>query len=189
MIVRRHPTTPATRKPPQWTTQRLLTYHAVLWIRGAGGSIWFCWASPPRTTMRGEHDATCSGRRAGGSPEWRRGRTTSPVRCLCCTSLGDTRRTATTTRPRCWRRRRSGTTWLRCQCMRVVFRQRKKKKKKKLGVGGAIGTEANVCISRKTYICFDLALRLFSTARYITKGDDPGSAGHLNVVPGSSTLC
>ncbi|PWU84096.1 putative UDP-Gal or UDP-GlcNAc-dependent glycosyltransferase [Trypanosoma cruzi] len=42
-------------------------------------------------------------------------RTTSPVRCSCCTSLGGTRRTATTTLPRCWRRRHSGTMWLRCQ--------------------------------------------------------------------------
>ncbi|RNC32292.1 UDP-Gal or UDP-GlcNAc-dependent glycosyltransferase [Trypanosoma cruzi] len=70
---------------------------------------------PSTDDEESEHDATCSGRRAGGSPEWRRGRTTSPVRCLCCTSLGDTRRTATTTLPRYWRRRRSGTMWLRCQ--------------------------------------------------------------------------
>ncbi|PWU92372.1 putative UDP-Gal or UDP-GlcNAc-dependent glycosyltransferase [Trypanosoma cruzi] len=48
-------------------------------------------------------------------PGWRRGRTTSPVRCSCCTSLGDTRRTAMTTLPRCWRRRRSGRMWLRYQ--------------------------------------------------------------------------
>ncbi|KAF8290712.1 hypothetical protein TcBrA4_0120820 [Trypanosoma cruzi] len=27
------------REPPQWTTQHLLTSHAVLWTRGAGGSI------------------------------------------------------------------------------------------------------------------------------------------------------
>ncbi|PWU99264.1 putative UDP-Gal or UDP-GlcNAc-dependent glycosyltransferase [Trypanosoma cruzi] len=63
-----------------------------------------------RRTRRNLQRTTC-----WRSPEWRRGRTTSPVRCSCCTSLGDTRRTATTTRPRCWRRRRSGRMWLRCR--------------------------------------------------------------------------
>ncbi|PWU97666.1 putative UDP-Gal or UDP-GlcNAc-dependent glycosyltransferase [Trypanosoma cruzi] len=63
-----------------------------------------------RRTRRNLQRSTC-----WQFPEWRRGRTTSPVRCLCCTSLGDTRRTATNTLPRCWRRRRSGTMWSRCQ--------------------------------------------------------------------------
>ncbi|KAF8305422.1 hypothetical protein TcBrA4_0040440 [Trypanosoma cruzi] len=30
MMVHQNPTTSATREPPQWTTQRLLTSHAVL---------------------------------------------------------------------------------------------------------------------------------------------------------------
>ncbi|PWU83373.1 putative UDP-Gal or UDP-GlcNAc-dependent glycosyltransferase [Trypanosoma cruzi] len=167
MMVHRHPTTSATREPPQWTTQRLLTSHAVLWIRGAGGSIWLCWASPPPTTRRGEHDATCSGRRAGGSPEWRRGRTTSPVRCLCCTSLGGTRRTATTTLPRCWRR---ASQWN--DVVALPMNEGRVTTNKTIGSYGSWGDEANVGFSRKTYMWLDLAHRLFLTARYIAKGDD-----------------
>ncbi|RNC48437.1 putative UDP-Gal or UDP-GlcNAc-dependent glycosyltransferase [Trypanosoma cruzi] len=60
---------------------------------------------------------------------------------------------------------------------------------KTVGQYGSWGDEANVGIGRKTYMWFDLAPRLFPTARCITKGDSPGSAGRLNVVPGSSTLC
>ncbi|EAN88603.1 UDP-Gal or UDP-GlcNAc-dependent glycosyltransferase, putative [Trypanosoma cruzi] len=43
---------------------------------------------------------------------------------------------------------------------------------KKAGVGGEIGTEAEIGLSQKVYMWFDLALRLFPTARYISKGDD-----------------
>ncbi|PWV10042.1 putative UDP-Gal or UDP-GlcNAc-dependent glycosyltransferase [Trypanosoma cruzi] len=138
---------------------------------------------PPRTTRRGEHDATCSGRRAGGFPEWRRGRTTSPVRCLCCTSLGDTRRTATTTLPRCWRgvavERRGCAANERGPCFT----------REKSGVGGDSGIEASIGMSRKTYMWFDLAHRLFPTARYIAKGDDdiflrvPLLVAHLRLLP------
>ncbi|PBJ69314.1 UDP-Gal or UDP-GlcNAc-dependent glycosyltransferase [Trypanosoma cruzi cruzi] len=44
--------------------------------------------------------------------------------------------------------------------------------KKKIGSYGSWGAEADVGMTRKTYMWFDLALRLFPTARYITKGDD-----------------
>ncbi|KAF8281316.1 putative UDP-Gal or UDP-GlcNAc-dependent glycosyltransferase [Trypanosoma cruzi] len=37
---------------------------------------------------------------------------------------------------------------------------------------GFWGLEADIGMSRKTYMWFDLALRLFPTARYIAKGDD-----------------
>ncbi|EKF27529.1 UDP-Gal or UDP-GlcNAc-dependent glycosyltransferase, putative, partial [Trypanosoma cruzi marinkellei] len=40
------------------------------------------------------------------------------------------------------------------------------------GTGGEIGAEAEIGLSRKVYMWFDLALRLFPTARYIAKGDD-----------------
>ncbi|KAF8283702.1 putative UDP-Gal or UDP-GlcNAc-dependent glycosyltransferase [Trypanosoma cruzi] len=44
--------------------------------------------------------------------------------------------------------------------------------KKKIGSYGSWGAEADVGMTRKTYMWFDLALRLFPSARYITKGDD-----------------
>ncbi|ESL05276.1 UDP-Gal or UDP-GlcNAc-dependent glycosyltransferase [Trypanosoma rangeli SC58] len=43
---------------------------------------------------------------------------------------------------------------------------------KKVGVAGSSGVEASIGMSRKTYMLFDLALRLFPTATYIAKGDD-----------------
>ncbi|RNF25721.1 UDP-Gal or UDP-GlcNAc-dependent glycosyltransferase, partial [Trypanosoma conorhini] len=43
---------------------------------------------------------------------------------------------------------------------------------KKVGVGGFSGVEAAIGMSRKTYLWFDLALRLFPTASYLAKGDD-----------------
>ncbi|ESL05254.1 UDP-Gal or UDP-GlcNAc-dependent glycosyltransferase [Trypanosoma rangeli SC58] len=43
---------------------------------------------------------------------------------------------------------------------------------KKVGVAGYSGVEAAIGMSRKTYMLFDLALRLFPTATYIAKGDD-----------------
>ncbi|RNC34198.1 UDP-Gal or UDP-GlcNAc-dependent glycosyltransferase, partial [Trypanosoma cruzi] len=43
---------------------------------------------------------------------------------------------------------------------------------KTVGHYGFFGAEANVGLSRKVYMWFDLALRLFPTARYIAKGDD-----------------
>ncbi|KAF8299919.1 hypothetical protein TcBrA4_0053180 [Trypanosoma cruzi] len=63
MMVHQNPTTSATREPPLWTTQRLLTSHAVLWTRGARRSIWLCWASltdeEARRTRRNLQRSTC----------------------------------------------------------------------------------------------------------------------------------
>ncbi|KAF8284329.1 putative UDP-Gal or UDP-GlcNAc-dependent glycosyltransferase [Trypanosoma cruzi] len=44
--------------------------------------------------------------------------------------------------------------------------------KKKICGGGSWGDEAEIGMTRKVYMWFDLALRLFPTARYISKGDD-----------------
>ncbi|KAF8307030.1 putative UDP-Gal or UDP-GlcNAc-dependent glycosyltransferase [Trypanosoma cruzi] len=60
---------------------------------------------------------------------------------------------------------------------------------KKAGVGGEIGTEAEIGMSQKVYMWFDLALRLFPTASYIAKGDDdmflrvPLFVAHLRLLP------
>ncbi|RNC43623.1 UDP-Gal or UDP-GlcNAc-dependent glycosyltransferase, partial [Trypanosoma cruzi] len=60
---------------------------------------------------------------------------------------------------------------------------------KKVGVRGAIGTEAEIGMSQKVYMWFDLALRLFPTAGYIAKGDDdiflrvPLFVAHLRLLP------
>ncbi|PWU89951.1 putative UDP-Gal or UDP-GlcNAc-dependent glycosyltransferase [Trypanosoma cruzi] len=43
---------------------------------------------------------------------------------------------------------------------------------KTIGSYGSWGAEADVGMTRKTYMWFDLAVRLFPSARYITKGDD-----------------
>ncbi|PWU93018.1 putative UDP-Gal or UDP-GlcNAc-dependent glycosyltransferase [Trypanosoma cruzi] len=148
MMPHRDPTTSATRKPPAVDDAALAYIPRRVWIRGAGGSILLCWASPPRTTRRGEHDANCSGRRAGGSPEWRRGRTTSPVRCLCCTSLGDTRRTATTTLPRCWRRRRQ---WN--DVVALPMNEGRVTTNKTVGQYGSWGDEADVGMTPQDVHC------------------------------------
>ncbi|PWV03697.1 putative UDP-Gal or UDP-GlcNAc-dependent glycosyltransferase [Trypanosoma cruzi] len=61
--------------------------------------------------------------------------------------------------------------------------------KKAIGGGGTWGEEADAGMSRKTYMWFDLALRLFPTARYISKGDDdmflrvPLFVAHLRLLP------
>ncbi|PBJ77794.1 UDP-Gal or UDP-GlcNAc-dependent glycosyltransferase [Trypanosoma cruzi cruzi] len=61
--------------------------------------------------------------------------------------------------------------------------------KKKIGSYGSWGAEADVGMTRKTYMWFDLALRLFPTASYITKGDDdiflrvPLFVAHLRLLP------
>ncbi|EKF28055.1 UDP-Gal or UDP-GlcNAc-dependent glycosyltransferase, putative, partial [Trypanosoma cruzi marinkellei] len=55
--------------------------------------------------------------------------------------------------------------------------------------GGSWGEDAEIGSTRKTYMWFDLALRLFPTARYITKGDDdiflrvPLFVAHLRLLP------
>ncbi|KAF8289177.1 putative UDP-Gal or UDP-GlcNAc-dependent glycosyltransferase [Trypanosoma cruzi] len=60
---------------------------------------------------------------------------------------------------------------------------------KAIGDGGTWGEEAEIGMSRKTYMWFDLAHRLFSTARYISKGDDdmflrvPLFVAHLRLLP------
>ncbi|EKF29332.1 UDP-Gal or UDP-GlcNAc-dependent glycosyltransferase, putative, partial [Trypanosoma cruzi marinkellei] len=60
---------------------------------------------------------------------------------------------------------------------------------KKAGVEGYSGIEASIGMTRKTYMWFDLAHRLFPTARYITKGDDdiflrvPLFVAHLRLLP------
>ncbi|EKG08755.1 UDP-Gal or UDP-GlcNAc-dependent glycosyltransferase, putative, partial [Trypanosoma cruzi] len=60
---------------------------------------------------------------------------------------------------------------------------------KTAGVEGYSGTEASIGISRKTYMWFDLAPRLFPNARYIAKGDDdmflrvPLFVAHLRLLP------
>ncbi|PWU87668.1 putative UDP-Gal or UDP-GlcNAc-dependent glycosyltransferase [Trypanosoma cruzi] len=60
---------------------------------------------------------------------------------------------------------------------------------KAIGDGGTWGEEAEIGMSRKTYMWFDLAHRLFSTARYIAKGDDdmflrvPLFVAHLRLLP------
>ncbi|EAN83081.1 UDP-Gal or UDP-GlcNAc-dependent glycosyltransferase, putative [Trypanosoma cruzi] len=60
---------------------------------------------------------------------------------------------------------------------------------KKAGVEGYSGIEAAIGMTRKTYMWFDLAHRLFPTARYIAKGDDdiflrvPLYVAHLRLLP------
>ncbi|EKF28836.1 UDP-Gal or UDP-GlcNAc-dependent glycosyltransferase, putative, partial [Trypanosoma cruzi marinkellei] len=60
---------------------------------------------------------------------------------------------------------------------------------KEIGFYGTWGDDADAGMSRKTYMWFDLALRLFPTARYITKGDDdiflrvPLFVAHLRLLP------
>ncbi|EKF27140.1 UDP-Gal or UDP-GlcNAc-dependent glycosyltransferase, putative, partial [Trypanosoma cruzi marinkellei] len=60
---------------------------------------------------------------------------------------------------------------------------------KTIGSYGSLGDEADVDATRKTYMWFDLALRLFPTARYITKGDDdiflrvPLFVAHILLLP------
>ncbi|PWU91072.1 putative UDP-Gal or UDP-GlcNAc-dependent glycosyltransferase [Trypanosoma cruzi] len=60
---------------------------------------------------------------------------------------------------------------------------------KAIGCYGTWGEEADAGMSRKTYMWFDLAHRLFSTARYIAKGDDdmflrvPLFVAHLRLLP------
>ncbi|PWV12383.1 putative UDP-Gal or UDP-GlcNAc-dependent glycosyltransferase [Trypanosoma cruzi] len=61
--------------------------------------------------------------------------------------------------------------------------------KKKIGGSGSWGDEAEIGVTRKTYMWFDLALRLFPTAGYIAKGDDdiflrvPLFVAHLRLLP------
>ncbi|KAF8282804.1 putative UDP-Gal or UDP-GlcNAc-dependent glycosyltransferase [Trypanosoma cruzi] len=60
---------------------------------------------------------------------------------------------------------------------------------KTVGSYGSWGAEADVGMTRKTYMWFDLAVRLFPSARYITKGDDdiflrvPLFVGNLRLLP------
>ncbi|EKF27719.1 UDP-Gal or UDP-GlcNAc-dependent glycosyltransferase, putative, partial [Trypanosoma cruzi marinkellei] len=60
---------------------------------------------------------------------------------------------------------------------------------KTVGQYGFFGAEAEIGLSRKVYMWFDLALRLFPTARYIAKGDDdiflrvPLFVAHLRLLP------
>ncbi|RNC32039.1 UDP-Gal or UDP-GlcNAc-dependent glycosyltransferase [Trypanosoma cruzi] len=60
---------------------------------------------------------------------------------------------------------------------------------KTVGVEGYSGIEASIGMSRKVYMWFDLAHRLFPTARYIAKGDDdiflrvPLFVAHLRLLP------
>ncbi|KAF8305408.1 hypothetical protein TcBrA4_0040330 [Trypanosoma cruzi] len=60
---------------------------------------------------------------------------------------------------------------------------------KTVGVEGYSGTEAAIGMSRKVYMWFDLAHRLFPNARYIAKGDDdmflrvPLFVAHLRLLP------
>ncbi|KAF8301130.1 UDP-Gal or UDP-GlcNAc-dependent glycosyltransferase, putative [Trypanosoma cruzi] len=60
---------------------------------------------------------------------------------------------------------------------------------KTIGSYGSWGAEADVGMTRKTYMWFDLAVRLFPSARYITKGDDdiflrvPLFVGNLRLLP------
>ncbi|PWV12622.1 putative UDP-Gal or UDP-GlcNAc-dependent glycosyltransferase [Trypanosoma cruzi] len=60
---------------------------------------------------------------------------------------------------------------------------------KKVGVEGYSGIEAAIGMTRKVYMWFDLAHRLFPTARYIAKGDDdmflrvPLFVAHLRLLP------
>ncbi|KAH9601057.1 hypothetical protein LSM04_008663 [Trypanosoma melophagium] len=44
--------------------------------------------------------------------------------------------------------------------------------RKKIGADGFWGTEAEIGMSRKTYLWFELALRLFPNVNYMAKGDD-----------------
>ncbi|KAF8305283.1 putative UDP-Gal or UDP-GlcNAc-dependent glycosyltransferase [Trypanosoma cruzi] len=61
--------------------------------------------------------------------------------------------------------------------------------KKKVGVGGYSGIEAEIGMTRKTYMWFDLVPRIFPTASYIAKGDDdiflrvPLFVAHLRLLP------
>ncbi|KAF8289477.1 putative UDP-Gal or UDP-GlcNAc-dependent glycosyltransferase [Trypanosoma cruzi] len=61
--------------------------------------------------------------------------------------------------------------------------------KKKICGGGSWGDEAEIGMTRKTYMWFDLAVRLFPTAGYIAKGDDdmflrvPLFVAHLRLLP------
>ncbi|PWU99265.1 putative UDP-Gal or UDP-GlcNAc-dependent glycosyltransferase [Trypanosoma cruzi] len=60
---------------------------------------------------------------------------------------------------------------------------------KAIGGGGTWGEEAEIGLSQKVYMWFDLAHRLFPTARYISKGDDdmflrvPLFVAHLRLLP------
>ncbi|KAF8307764.1 putative UDP-Gal or UDP-GlcNAc-dependent glycosyltransferase [Trypanosoma cruzi] len=60
---------------------------------------------------------------------------------------------------------------------------------KTVGVEGYSGIEAAIGMTRKTYMWFDLAHRLFPNARYIAKGDDdiflrvPLFVAHLRLLP------
>ncbi|PWV10095.1 putative UDP-Gal or UDP-GlcNAc-dependent glycosyltransferase [Trypanosoma cruzi] len=60
---------------------------------------------------------------------------------------------------------------------------------KTVGVEGYSGIEAGIGMTRKTYMWFDLAHRLFPNARYIAKGDDdiflrvPLFVAHLRLLP------
>ncbi|PWU91882.1 putative UDP-Gal or UDP-GlcNAc-dependent glycosyltransferase [Trypanosoma cruzi] len=60
---------------------------------------------------------------------------------------------------------------------------------KTVGGDGSWGDETEVGMSRKVYMWFDLALRLFKTAMYIAKGDDdmflrvPLFVAHLRLLP------
>ncbi|EKF31033.1 UDP-Gal or UDP-GlcNAc-dependent glycosyltransferase, putative [Trypanosoma cruzi marinkellei] len=60
---------------------------------------------------------------------------------------------------------------------------------KTIGSYGSWGAEADVGMTRKTYMWFDLAVRLFPSVRYITKGDDdiflrvPLFVGNLRLLP------
>ncbi|PBJ71804.1 UDP-Gal or UDP-GlcNAc-dependent glycosyltransferase [Trypanosoma cruzi cruzi] len=60
---------------------------------------------------------------------------------------------------------------------------------KTIGSYGPLGDEADVGVTRKVYMWFDLALRLFPTARYIAKGDEdiflrvPLFVAHLRLLP------
>ncbi|PWV22127.1 putative UDP-Gal or UDP-GlcNAc-dependent glycosyltransferase [Trypanosoma cruzi] len=60
---------------------------------------------------------------------------------------------------------------------------------KTIGSYGPLGDEADVGVTRKTHMWFDLAVRLFPNARYIAKGDEdiflrvPLFVAHLRLLP------
>ncbi|KAF8305009.1 hypothetical protein TcBrA4_0044400 [Trypanosoma cruzi] len=136
--------------------QHLLTSHAVWWTRGAGGSTLLCWASSPgrrreANTTQPAADDVLAVPRSGDEGErlhrcdaravpW-----ATPVarlRLLCRAAGG-------------------GGQWQ--DVVALPMNEGRVTRNKAIGDGGTWGEEAEIGMSRKTYMWFDLAHRLFST--------------------------
>ncbi|KAF8284304.1 hypothetical protein TcBrA4_0054310 [Trypanosoma cruzi] len=121
---------------------------------------------PPRTTKRGEHDATCSGEllavpRSGDEGERLHRCDARAVRLGRHPSHGYEYSAALLEEAKQWQ-----------DVVALPMNEGRVTTKKKICGGGSWGDEAEIGMTRKVYMWFDLALRLFPTARYISKGDD-----------------